>query len=76
MDMNFTLIDLYGESIDVFCEVFDRGESVYWRAWLYGYATLLDTMEGRAFRETAIPGQIQAEIMLHGIRAQPDGTKH
>ncbi|WP_199098827.1 hypothetical protein [Dyella sp. ASV21] len=76
MDMNFTLIDESGESIDVYCEVFDRGESVYWRAWLYGYATLLDTMEGRAFRETAIPGQIQAEIMLNGIRAQTDTRRH
>jgi hypothetical protein len=69
MDTNFTLIDDLGQPIEVFCEVFERGEGVYWRAWLYGFASLLDTMEGRAPVEVAIPGQIQAEIMVRGIRA-------
>jgi hypothetical protein len=69
METNYTLIDDQGQPIEVFCEVFERGEGVYWRAWLYGFASLLDTMEGRAPVEAAIPGQIQAEIMVRGIRA-------
>ena len=69
MEMTFSLVDDQGESIEVFCEVFERGAAVYWRAWLYGYASLLESLEGHAFDETAIPGQIQAEIMLRGIRA-------
>ncbi|WP_114241889.1 hypothetical protein [Dyella sp. C9] len=69
MELNFTLVDAQGETIDVFCEVFERGGAVYWHAWLYGFATLLDTMEGHAFDESAIPGQIQAEVMVRGIRA-------
>jgi len=36
MEMNFTLIDEEGAPVEVFCEVFERGESVYWRAWLFG----------------------------------------
>lgn len=78
MDMNFTLIDEQGQPIEVFCEVFERGEGVYWRAWLYGFASLLDTMEGRAPIDAAIPGQIQAEIMIRGIRASSpaDPTRH
>ncbi|WP_430390098.1 hypothetical protein [Dyella sp. 20L07] len=69
MELNFTLIDDRGEVIEAFCEVYERGESVCWRAWLYGYATLLDTLEGRAFKESMIAGQIQAEIFLRGIHA-------
>jgi len=72
MEMNFTLIDEEGEPVEVFCEVFERGEAVYWRAWLYGFATLLDTLDGRAADEAAIAGHIQAEIMLRGIRAHAD----
>ncbi|WP_157956449.1 hypothetical protein [Dyella sp. C11] len=72
MEMNFTLVDEQGEPVEVFCEVFERGEAVYWRAWLYGFASLLDTLEGRAADDTAIPGMIQAEILLRGIRAHAD----
>lgn len=72
MEMNFTLVDELGERIEVFCEVFERGESVYWRAWLYGFATLLETFEGHASSEAAIAGLIQAEILVRGIRAQVD----
>ncbi len=72
MEMNFTLVDELGEPVEVFCEVFERGEAVYWRAWLYGFATLLETLEGRAAHESIIPGQIQAEIMVRGIRAHAD----
>lgn len=72
METNFTLIDAQGEPIEVFCEVFERGEAVYWRAWLYGFASLRETLEGRAACETAIAGQIQAEIMLRDIRAHAD----
>jgi hypothetical protein len=72
MEMNFTLIDELGEPIEVFCEVFERGEGVYWRAWLYGFATLLETMDGHARDDSTIAGQIQAEIMLRGIRAHVD----
>lgn len=72
MEMNFTLTDELGEPIDVFCEVFERGESVYWRAWLYGFAQLLETMEGHAGDDSTIAGQIQAEILLRGIRAHVD----
>jgi hypothetical protein len=72
MEMNFTLIDEEGAPVEVFCEVFERGESVYWRAWLYGFATLLDTLDGHAADEAAIAGHIQAEIMLRGIRAHAD----
>jgi len=72
MEMNFTLTDELGEPIDVFCEVFERGESVYWRAWLYGFAKLLETLEGHASDDASIAGQIQAEILLRGIRAQVD----
>lgn len=72
MEMNFTLIDELGEPVEVFCEVFERGEAVYWRAWLYGFATLLETLDGHAADEAAIAGHIQAEIMLRGIRAHAD----
>lgn len=72
MEMNFTLTDELGQPIEVFCEVFERGESVYWRAWLYGFATLLETLEGRAPDDSTIAGQIQAEILVRGVRAQGD----
>ena len=72
MEMNFTLIDEQGHPIEVFCEVFERGESVYWRAWLYGYASLRETLDGHAPDDLAIAGQIQAEILLRGIRAHAD----
>lgn len=67
VELNFSLVDGQGESVDVFCEVIERGESAYWRAWLYGSATLLDTFDGRAMDESVIAGQIQAEIMLRDI---------
>jgi hypothetical protein len=76
MEMNFTLIDELGEPIEVFCEVFERGESVYWRAWLYGFASLRETLEGRAISEAAIAGQIQAEIVMRGILAHADQVRH
>ncbi|PXV60516.1 hypothetical protein SAMN04487785_102238 [Dyella jiangningensis] len=76
MEMNFTLVDEFGQPIEVFCEVFERGESVYWRAWLYGFATLLETLDGHAPDDTVIAGQIQAEIMLRGIRAHADPQGH
>jgi hypothetical protein len=72
MEMNFTLVDELGQPIEVFCEVFERGEAVYWRAWLYGFATLLENLDGHAPDDLAIAGQIQAEILLRGIRAHPD----
>lgn len=72
MEMNFTLIDEHGEPVEVFCEVVERGESVYWRAWLYGFASLLETLEGHAADESAIAGHLQAEIMLRGIHARAD----
>jgi hypothetical protein len=72
MEMNFSLIDELGQPIEVFCEVFERGESVYWRAWLYGFATLLDTLEGHAADDSSIAGLIQAQILIRGIRAHAD----
>lgn len=69
MELDFSLTDQQGGIIDVFCEVFERGESVYWRAWLYGDASLRETLEGRAINETAVAGQVQAEILLRGLRA-------
>ena len=69
MELNFTLIDPQGEPIEVFCEVFERGEALYWRASLYGFATLRETMEGHAVDERMIAGQIQAEIILRDICA-------
>jgi len=72
MEMNFTLVDELGQPIEVFCEVFERGESVYWRAWLYGFATLLEMQEGHAPDDATIAGQIQADILLRGVRAHGD----
>ncbi|MET3654803.1 hypothetical protein [Dyella japonica] len=69
MELNFTLIDDQNEPIEVFCQIFERGASRYWRAWLYGSVSLRETLEGRAADERAIPGQVQAEILLRGIRA-------
>ncbi|WP_243048615.1 hypothetical protein [Dyella sp. RRB7] len=69
MELNFSVVDEQGEPLDIFCEVHPRGGHVYWRAWVYGFASLKDSIEGHAFDESAIAGQVQAEVMIRGIRA-------
>jgi hypothetical protein len=69
MELNFSVIDEQGEPLDVFCEMHPRGGHVYWRAWVYGFASLKDSFEGNAFDESAIAGQVQAEVMIRGIHA-------
>jgi hypothetical protein len=69
MELNFTVVDEQGEPLEVFCDVHPRGGHVYWHAWIYGFASLKDSFEGSAFDESAIAGQVQAEVMIRGLRA-------